>query len=248
MPEYDQENDVIEAHGAVLHAFEQAVGVSFNNKALLLCALMHSSYAKRVRKRKPYIDNERLEFFGDAVLKFIVSEYLYQRFPKYDEGDLSKIRARVVSDRVLAKLASDIRLGEYIFFSYGEQNTGGRTRDSNLANALEAVLGAVYLDQGLLVVRTFFLKLLEQYSSDLFSRKKMKDWKTVLQEMTQKQRRSLPDYSVIKEEGPDHQKIFHVSVRVVLTQGSFKAEGLGVSKKDAEQNAAKALVQQLHPD
>ncbi|MCP4050103.1 MAG: ribonuclease III [bacterium] len=222
--------------------FEDRIGIRFNQKHLLFNALTHSSYAGSKGKKGAVKNNERLEFFGDAVLKLIVSEYLYFKFSDFDEGQLTKIRAQIISDKVLAKIAKDIDLGNYIVFSYGERNTGGTKRTSNLANAMEALLGACFIDSGLEVTKSFFLGLLEKYESDLISINSNYDYKTIIQEYMQKKKQDLPKYTVIKEEGPEHEKVFVVNIEIINENEVLQATGNGKTKKEAEQNAAgKAL-------
>lgn len=230
--------------GETLHEFQHKAGISFKDPSLLSTALTHSSYP-RFSKLPGVQDNERLEFFGDAVLKLIVSEYLYHKFPQSTEGDLTKIRAQLVSDRNLAFLAEKLQVGEFLLMSHGEKNTGGTKRLSNLANAMEALLGAYYLDSGLLAVRHFFTGILNRFEAELMAQDYAVDYKTALQEYLQRTRQPLPDYVTVREEGPEHEKLFFVSVSVVVKGTRTKFEGAGRSKKDAAQLAAKAAMAEL---
>jgi len=221
-----------------LQEFQVCVGLHFANPNLLEMALTHSSYA-RFSKRGMVPDNERLEFFGDAVLKLIVSEFLYVQYPAASEGELTKMRAQLISDKNLAFLAEKLGLGDFLMMSQGEKNTGGTKRQSNLANAMEAVLGAYYLDQGLLAVQTFFTGLLKRFEGELLAQDYIVDYKTALQEFVQRKKRELPEYRTIREEGPEHDKVFYVLVSVTGDGGQLQFEGSGRSKKEAEQMAAK---------
>ncbi|NDC82755.1 ribonuclease III [bacterium] len=224
---------------------EASLGTSFSDKQWLLTALTHKSYV-RVSGATKVADNERLEFFGDAVVKLLVSEYLLHEFPTYSEGELTKLRAQLVSDRNLAYMAERLGVGHYLQMSFGETNTGGRTRQSNLANAMEAILGAYFLDRGIDVVRRYFVSLLQRFQGELLSQDYATDYKTTLQEFAQRRKGALPDYRVLKEEGPEHEKVFSVEVSITLGQGPQHFSGIGRSKKLAEQQAAKSALIGLH--
>jgi len=227
-----------------LAAFESSTGMVFQNKEWLKTALTHSSYA-RVYKRTPLIDNERLEFFGDAVLKLLVSDYLFHKFPSYSEGELTKLRAQLISDKNLAYLADKLGLGGFLMMSHGEKNTGGDKRLSNLANTFEALLGAYFLDSGWQKTQVFFNAVLKRFELDVMAQDHINDYKTTLQELTQRHRNPLPVYRVVREEGPDHHKLFHVMVQVCHQGQHFECHGEGRSKKDAEQMAAKQALESL---
>ncbi len=222
----------------------QRLPYEFRELALLKEALTHRSYLQE----KPASEdkqNERLEFLGDAVLGLIVSEYVAETFPELDEGDLSQIRARLVEQPALAEAARGLRLGEMLRLGRGEERTKGREKASLLANALEAVIGAVYLDGGLTAARTFTLQVLDAqlkalHQDDLagFSR----DYKSQLQEWCQRHVHVLPVYVVIEESGPDHQKTFEVTVEI---EQQCRGSGKGHSKKVAEQQAAKQALEHL---
>ena len=221
--------------------FEKKTGLVFSNKDLIQEALTHSSFAKR--QVPPVADNERLEFFGDAVLKLIISEYLYEKYPNESEGELTKKRARMVADKLLAGLAQSLDLGAFIRLSPGEKKAGGSNRASTLANAMEAILGALYMDQGYDAAKTFFISLLQEvgYNDD----SALHDNKTKLQEWLQKKGLALPKYQVLKSEGPDHEKTFYVEVAIKRNELPNAAVGYGKSKKEAEQHAAKKLLSEL---
>ncbi len=228
---------MLNQHPRPLRVFEETAHVSFTNKALLSQAFTHSSYAKRGT------DNERLEFFGDAVLKLIVSEYLYFKYPHLDEGDLTKKRAQIVSDRLLSGLSSALSIGSYMLFSAGEAGTGGAKKPSNLANAFEALLGAIYLDSGYDEAKNFFVARFDLAPSEL--KVELQDSKTVLQEWSQKFCGELPLYKNLEETGPEHEKCFSVRVSVTKKGKELFAKGQGVSKKRAEQEAARCLLADL---
>jgi ribonuclease-3 len=217
---------------------EEALGYSFKTPKLITEALTHKSY------KQPY-DNERLEFLGDAVLDLVVGEYLYRKFPKSNEGKLSKIRASLVNEDGFNKLAKYLNLGNYIYLSNAEEKNGGREKASLLSNAFEAVMGAIYLESGLKKVEEISLRLLElNYKSitldDLF-----KDFKTSLQEITQARYGIIPEYDVIAARGPDHKKEFEVAV---LINDKEYARARGKSKKIAQQEAARLAVEMLNKE
>ncbi len=225
-----------------IKAFEKKLGLDFIDKNLLFSALTHSSFSNYKVEKGKANNNERLEFFGDAVLKLVVSEYLYKKFFDMDEGQLTKIRAQIVSDRMLARFAKDINLGEYMFFSYGEKNTGGKQRKSNLANAIEAILGAIYLDRGIEETQNFFLRLFSGYEKEMILDGTDVNYKTTLQEILQQNKKALPVYTVLKEEGPEHAKCFSVEVEFIYKGRLIKAIGKNVTKKEAEQKAAEKAL------
>jgi ribonuclease-3 len=224
-----------------LDRFQDTFSITFSDPSLLESALTHSSYAK-LAIIKDTSDNERLEFFGDAVLKLIVSEYIFHQFPKLDEGALTQIRSNIISDKTLGQLAKGINLGQYMRFSHGESNAGGQDRESTLANAMEAILGAIYLDQGYEKAKAFFLPLVAGFDPTLLTENIKKDYKSILQEWAQKQKYTLPKYTVMKEEGPDHDKTFEMKVTVGGASQDLSAVGQGCSKKSAQQDAAKAFM------
>ena len=221
-----------------LHEIEKKLGTSFLNKGILNQALTHSSYGHEAK----IPDNERLEFLGDAILKLVVSEYLYHKFPERAEGDLTKIRAAVISDDTLAAVGRRLFLGDYLLLSANEKRTGGARRKSNQANAFEAVIGAVYLDAGIGKSRELILGLLEKEIEKVSREGYIRDYKSALQEFTQKRKWDLPRYRVIKEAGPKHRKVFWMEVKV---KGSRFGVGRGRNKKEAEQRAAMQALRRL---
>jgi len=199
-------------------------------------ALTHSSYANEAGGE----DNERLEFLGDAVLDLALADFLYHRFPERDEGELSKIRAVVVSRPVLAQAASRLGLGAHLLLGKGEELAGGRKRPSILAAALEALFGAVFLSHGYEKARELAERLLGQ-EAERYAAERSPDYKSLLQELGQRRYGALPAYNLVDSEGPEHEKVFTVSVEL----GGSKALGRGRSKKEAEQAAAKRLYLDL---
>ena len=210
---------------------EEKIGYSFSNGKLLGLALTHSSYANEQRKAHK-INNERLEFLGDAVLELTISDYLYHEYPAYAEGKMTRLRSSLVCEYTLAICARDIDLGSYLKLSKGEDQTGGRKRDSILSDAFEAVIGAIYLDGGIdkavEFIHRFLLKDVEDKS--LFY-----DAKTILQEIVQETPGSRLSYHLDSESGPDHDKNFTVTVYI---DDKPYASGTGKTKKGAEQIAA----------
>ncbi len=214
---------------------EERINYSFKDKQLIIEALTHKSY------KKPY-NNERLEFLGDAVLDLIVGEYLYKLFPTSDEGTLSKIRASLVNEGGFARLAKEIDLGSYLFLSMAEENNKGRSKNSLLSNAFEALTGAIYLEAGLDKAREISIKLLEASYPKIDLDTLCKDYKTALQELTQAEYGVTPTYTLLGTTGPDHDKTFEVAV--VLDNKEI-AKAKGKSKKAAQQDAAKIALQKL---
>jgi ribonuclease-3 len=223
---------------------EKKLGVTFSNIALLHEAITHKSYAK-LKSNKGMHHNERLEFLGDAVLKLIVSNYLYNTHRDKTEGFMTKVRSKLVSDSILAQFATQIDLGSYMQFSYGEFQSGGAKRPSNLANAFEAVLGAIYQDQGYKSAENVFMRFYLPMKIELETERYFFDYKSVLQEWSQSKMGNIPIYTLIQREGPDHDSIFHVEVKIISDTNVYHAIGVSRSKKSAEQAAAKVLLTQL---
>jgi ribonuclease-3 len=224
---------------------QQAIGHTFRNTRLLDEALTHTSYVNEFRDQD-LKDNERLEFLGDAVLALIVSEHLASACPDLTEGALSKLRSRLVSEASLARAARRLELGKFLRLGRGEERTQGRDKDSILANTLEAVLAAVYVDGGLDAARSFALKAFAQELREATSRDAggafSGDHKTQFQEWCQQRYDCVPQYETTKESGPDHQRIFEVQVTV---QGEVRGRGTGRSKKEAEQAAAQEALERV---
>jgi ribonuclease-3 len=213
----------------------QKLDYTFKCPDLLAEAFRHSSYVNELGDGSVR-DNERLEFLGDAVLDLAVSHILMEIFQDSKEGDLSKFRASVVNERGLSQVAKELGLGEFLLLGKGEELSGGREKPSILANTVEALLGALYLDAGFTKTKEIIHKLFSPYIDQLDSGGGMDDYKSLLQEFTQETFKSRPEYVLVDESGPAHAKNFRVAVRV---DGDVVAEGLGRSKKEAEQKAAK---------
>jgi ribonuclease III len=206
---------------------------------LLNTAFVHPSYSNEALHQSE--NNERLEFLGDSVLSLIVVETLYKRFPDFDEGKLSKRKAMLVSEYVLAQIAKEWNLGNLLWVGKGEKASGGQKRISNLANLVEAILGAMFLDSGLEAVKNWFLPIFEPYLERFNEIKASKDSKTALQEYTQKKFKQVPTYKLISEDGPEHEKEFVMEVSIL----NWKAIGRGSSKREAEREAAKLLIEKF---
>jgi len=222
-------------------ALEARLGCALPDAALALAAITHKSFVNE-RRGEALLDNERLEFLGDAVIDLAVSHRLMERFPEAREGDLSKIRASLVDEAALARMARALDLGPLLRLGRGEELTGGREKASLLADALEAVVAAVYLGGGLTPV----LGLLDGFLREAFERAAAgtldRDYKTQMQELAQGRARATPRYRVVAERGPDHEKTFEVEVEV---RGEVLGRGVGRSKKDAEQGAARSGLEVL---
>lgn len=220
---------------------EHKLKLKFKSISLLQNALVHRSYINE-RQGTGLKSNERMEFLGDAVLSAVVSHLLITRFPEMDEGGLSKLRARLVNESTLSSIARELDIGQHILLGRGEEITGGREKPSILADAYEAIIAAIYLDSGFnkafKFVASRFEKLLEEFPASEISR----DYKTEFQEYIQDIFKTSPKYCLVKESGPEHDKIFEVKV---LIKGEDFGKGIGRSKKEAEQNAAKNAMERL---
>lgn len=214
--------------------------ITFTDQSLLKQAFTHSSYVNE-RPNENLHDNERLEFLGDAVLEIAVSDYLYRKHETMSEGELSKLRANIVCEESLFRFANILHLHEYILLGKGEESTGGRNRQALLADVFEAFLGAIYLDQGMDVSQQFLEQFIFPHIiDDTFSH--VMDYKTKLQELIQEQRDSFLKYRIVEEKGPSHAKEFHAEV---VVNDKESATGVGKSKKEAEQDAAKNMLTKL---
>lgn len=214
---------------------ENLLGVKFKNKQLLELSTIHKSWS--VENKLAY-NNERLEFLGDSVLSIIISEYLYKNYPDKDEGSLSKLKSVLVSKNQLSKWAKQLKLGDYILISKAEELSGGRKKDTIVASMFEAILGAMYLDQGL-------EKCIEFINNNFLSKMidiEVEDYKSLLQEKVQKEFKILPEYIIVKETGPDHNKEFDCVVKI---NDKILGHGKGKTKKQAQQNAAKEALKKL---
>ena len=220
---------------------EAAIGYQFHNISLLQNALTHSSYANE-RWHNSLLSNERLEFLGDSILGMLVAEYLYRSFPDRPEGELTRMRADMVCETTLASVANTIHLGDHLLLGHGEEQGGGRSRDSILADAVESVIAASFLDGGMEAALRFIQRfiLVQVPVTKLHN----VDYKTQLQELVQQKRNQVLAYSLVSASGPDHDKLFAVDV---MLNGTVVGKGQGSSKKRAEQNAARNAIDALFP-
>ncbi|KKQ22669.1 MAG: Ribonuclease 3 [Candidatus Wolfebacteria bacterium GW2011_GWC1_37_10] len=221
---------------------EEKLGVVFKNKDLLKESLTHRSYLNE-NPSWGLNNNERLEFLGDAVLELAVTEMLFEKYPNYSEGDLTSIRSALVNYQMLSDVAKEIELNDYILLSRGEAKDTGKARDVILANAFEAVLGAIYLDAGYETMKKFVDLYVMKRLKEVMEKGLYKDPKSLLQEIVQEKMKLTPNYQVLSEEGPDHAKIFTVGV---FFDGKLIAKGEGSSKQEAEVDAAKEALRLLN--
>jgi ribonuclease III len=241
-------------------ALEIALGYVFRSRIFLEQALTHSSYAREVESQSaaggaPIVeaDNEQMEFLGDAVLSFVVSQELFRRFPEYHEGELSKLRAHIVSARRLLRPARELKIGDYLHLGRGEERSGGRSKSALLVNALEAIIAALYLDAGLEVAHNFILHhILEPELEEVhqYGGRKLPvmDYKSALQELVHASGRTPARYVMVSEEGPDHRKMFTMEAHVPASPGGepgFVCHSQGSTKKAAEQGAARLAWERL---
>lgn len=221
-----------------LSELQNIIGVTFRDQTLLKQAFVHRSY---LNESKEFLQsNERLEFLGDSVLSFVTSGYLYRAYPKFPEGILTNIRSTLVKTQSLGDAAATLHLGDLLMLSRGEESSGGRQNISLLADCFEAVLGALFLDQGVDAVTVFLTNVLFSKTTGIIESKSYIDYKSLLQELSQGIHKMSPNYKVVKSEGPDHDKVFWVEVSVGdKTVGA----GKGKSKQEAEQNAASSALE-----
>jgi len=217
------------------HELEKCLDYQFKNKDLIIEALTHKSYKK-------VFNNERLEYLGDAVLNLIVGEFLFNKFPASNEGELSKIRASLVNEKGFTKLALAINLGDYIYLSEAEDRNQGRKKASILSDAFEAIMGAIYIESGLVVLKPMILKLLDENYDEINLNELFSDYKTALQEVTQAKFGAIPVYKLESAIGPDHEKEFELSLWI---NDKHYATAKGKSKKLAQQASAKIVLDQL---
>ena len=226
----------------MIKELETAIGYRFRNITLLQNALAHSSYANE-RWHNSLMSNERLEFLGDSVLGMLVAEYLYRTFPDRPEGELTRMRADMVCEKTLASVANGLGLGAHLLLGKGEEQGGGRSRDSILADAVESVIAACYLDGGMDAALEFVKKfILVNVPVAKFHNT---DYKTALQELVQQKKNQTLVYTLVGESGPDHDKQFVVELTL---NGESVGKGTGSSKKRAEQDAARTALEKLFPD
>ncbi len=220
---------------------QQSIGVTFRDINLLQQAFVHSSYINE-NPDSSLSDNERLEFLGDALLSFVVAERLFHRFPYLAEGQLTEIRISLVRQETLAKLAIALDLGTYLYLGKGEESTGGRQRQTNLADAFEALIGAIFLDQGLPTARVFILAQLDGYLQKIAAGETGKNYKALLQEFTQAKYKQIPTYQLLEASGPAHDKDFTIEVRL---DDTVLGTGSGKTKRAAEIEAARVAWEKL---
>lgn len=234
-------NKSIEALRKNIGSIEEKIGYSFKDKENLILALTHSSFANECKSEK-ITSNERLEFLGDAILNLIVSEKIYFTFSNLTEGELTKARANIVCEQSLMLCSSKLELGSYLLLGKGEEITGGRTRISIIADAFEALLGAIYIDGGMEVAKNFVNTLMIDLINNSACGVLAMDYKTQLQEIIQKGGDNKIIYEIVDEKGPDHSKVF---ISRVMVGSRVLGDGKGKSKKEAEQNAARVAIDNL---
>lgn len=212
----------------------QRIEYQFKNIEYLKEALTHRSFSNENDKTKK-IDNEKLEFLGDAVVNLITTEYIYELEKEKSEGELAKLKSKIISEPVFSSIANDIELGKYLYLSNGEEMSGGRGRRSILGDAFEALIGAIFKDSDYYTAKKISLKLLSNKINNLDYIEGIGDYKSILQEIFQRKYKKMPEYEIIKTEGPDHDKVFEIAVKL---DNEIKGIGVGKSKKEAEKIAA----------
>jgi len=225
----------------IIRRFQEQFDLNFRDQSLLITAFKHRSYLN-ISNEQREASNERLEFLGDAVLDLVVTQFLYEKFPKRTEGQLSKIKSILVSKPVLAEIASQLSLGDLILINRGEEKTGGRKRHTILSDTFEAIVGAIYLDMGMTQAGDFIRSTLLSKFKSIIQRELYTNYKSLLLEHIQSRYSDLPEYRVIQEMGPDHDKSFMVVVKI---RGKEIGRGQGKSKKVAEQEAAKEALRKI---
>lgn len=236
----DRDKKYFRANDQKFKEFQTRIGIQFQNEKLLKQAFTHSSYVNEHR-RKPYEDNERLEFLGDAVLELTVSQFLYKKYPMMSEGELTKLRAAVVCEPSLVEFANQLNFGEVVLLGKGEEMTGGRSRPALLADVFEAFIGALYLDKGIETVLSFLEDVVfPKIDAGAFSH--VMDFKSQLQELVQRDASGTLEYKILSETGPAHNREFE---SLVALNGNELGTGKGRSKKEAEQHAAQMALGKL---
>ncbi len=220
--------------------FLKKLKIPYKNIELFHRSFIHSSYT---HKNKEYSSNERLEFLGDSVLSLTISDFLFHQYPHCDEGKLTKVKSYIVSENVLAEISKELGFHELLVLSYGEENTGGRERKANLADLLEAFIAALYLDQGIKAAKKFIISYFKQRIEIVKETDFIADYKSEIQLLAQKKYKICPEYKVIKEEGPPHEKTF--CTQLIINHKEI-AQGTGSSKKRAEQKAAQVALQMIN--
>ena len=230
-----------EERTAALNQFQEMIHYHFRDKNLLDTALTHRSFVNE----NPFLachDNERLEFLGDAVLELCISDMLMKKFPDYTEGQLSQLRASVVNEQPLANLAKNFKIGDYLLLGKGEESSGGRTKPSLLSNTLEALLAAIYLDSSFQEVSEFISRLFALLINEEQKTFMYRDYKTMVQQISQNRFKETPHYTLIREHGPDHDKTFEIELSIT---DKIITAGTGKNKKEAEQQAAEKALEAL---
>lgn len=221
-------------------SLQQTIGVTFTNQELLKLAFIHRSHLNEARNIR--VSNERLEFLGDAVLSFLTSHFLYEKYPEFPEGTLTNIRSSLVKTKSLSDASQQLQLGELLFLSHGEEASGGRQNQSLLADVFEALLGAIFLDQGIEGAKRFLETYLFPNVDEIVESKSYIDFKSLLQEIIQQDTKVSPTYRVVKSEGPDHARTFWIEAVVGET---VLGSGSGHSKQEAEQKAALSALEKM---
>ena len=222
-------------------ALQRVIGINFKDEPLLQQAFIHSSYINE-NPGSQLSDNERLEFLGDALLSFIVAGELYSEFSNFSEGDLTEIRVSLIRQETLAEIAAGLKLGDYLLLGKGEEASGGRQKQTNLADAFEALIGAIYLDQGLNVAKDFVLAKFANQLEQIRDKGIGRNYKALLQEFTQAKYKQLPTYRIVEASGPDHDKNFIVEV---MLGDRALGTGFGKNKRAAEMEAARSAWEKL---
>ena len=229
---------------ADLTVLQQRLGVSFNNPSLLEQALVHTSYLNE-NPGFTRDSNEKLEFLGDAILGFIIAEKLYRDFTQFSEGEMTRLRATLVRRETLARMAAALELGDYLYLGRGEEASGGRSKEGNLASVFEAVIAAIFLDQGITVTGDVILRIFDKELRKAVRLGAVADYKSRLQEIIQARQQETPVYQLVEEKGPAHDRLFTVEVKVADT---VLGRGSGKSKKIAETKAARSALERLSAD
>lgn len=223
-----------------LQLFQYQTGLKFKDFGLFNLAFIHKSYANE--SGFPHLNNERLEFLGDSILGAVVCEYLYERLPQHKEGYLAKVKSFAVSEDSLAELALKLKVDNFILIGKGEESSGGRYKKALLADCMEAIIGAIYIDAGFKTAKKFVLSIVKPVIENIIQDRYQKDYKTMLQEFVQKRFKSYPRYILKDKTGPDHERIFWISVEI---NGVEYGPGKGRNKKQAEQQAAEFAYMKL---
>lgn len=227
-------------HNNNIQKVEKIIGYKFKDKALLICALTHSSAIMDYPNLKSY---ERLEYLGDAVLDLLVTTLLFNSYPDKSEGWMTKVRASIVSETPLAQIAKSLKLGKYLILGKGTENAGGRELSSILSDSIEAIIGALYIDAGIETASNFIIPHMERKLTESINQGKYFDYKTSLQELMQRNGNVSIKYELVKEEGPPHNRVF---TTLVTVDGKELGAGVGRSKKASQQNAAQTALEELN--